>query len=274
MASRYWVGGTGNWSSTTSWSLTSGGTSGAAVPTSADDAIFDLNSGGKFTATVDTAQTVNAIFLSPSASIGQMVVSLTATLTTGSLTTTGTAGNNRFFFTSTTYGIAVDLVVNGIVSISDCDFRGIYVRGTSAPINGTRIGNRGECRAITFSTPKTVYWNLAGAQNWSANAWATTSSGSPSTNNFPLPQDTATFTNAGSVTGTITLDTAMSYVPSVDMSTRTSAVTLSIANSTSVYGSWTNGSGTSLTVEPHLPSQVAPPKPSPAPVKHSPAPSP
>ena len=65
MAARYWVGGAGNWSSTTKWSTTSGGASGASVPTSADDAIFDANSGGKFTATVDTAQQVNSLTFSP-----------------------------------------------------------------------------------------------------------------------------------------------------------------------------------------------------------------
>ena len=43
MANRYWVGGTGDWddSSTTHWSDTSGGSSGASIPTSSDDITFD-----------------------------------------------------------------------------------------------------------------------------------------------------------------------------------------------------------------------------------------
>lgn len=43
MADRYWVGGTGTWntSSTTVWSASSGGASGASVPTAADNVIFD-----------------------------------------------------------------------------------------------------------------------------------------------------------------------------------------------------------------------------------------
>lgn len=47
MASRYWVGGTGTWdsTSTTNWSATSGGAGGASAPTTIDDAIFDSNSG-------------------------------------------------------------------------------------------------------------------------------------------------------------------------------------------------------------------------------------
>lgn len=46
MASRYWVGGTGNWSDATNhWSDTSGGTPDAAfLPTSSDNVYFDANS--------------------------------------------------------------------------------------------------------------------------------------------------------------------------------------------------------------------------------------
>jgi len=47
MANRYWVGGSGTWdtTSTTNWSATTGGASGASAPGSADTAIFDANSG-------------------------------------------------------------------------------------------------------------------------------------------------------------------------------------------------------------------------------------
>lgn len=47
MADRYWVGGAGTWntSNTANWSATSGGSSGASVPTSTDNAFFDGNSG-------------------------------------------------------------------------------------------------------------------------------------------------------------------------------------------------------------------------------------
>ena len=47
MALRSWVGGSGTWdtTSTANWAATSGGVSGASAPTSADNAIFDANSG-------------------------------------------------------------------------------------------------------------------------------------------------------------------------------------------------------------------------------------
>jgi len=245
MATRYWVGGAGNWSSTAKWSTASGGASGASVPTSVDDVIFDANSGGKFTATVDTTQSVNSITITPTAAVGVMTISLTAKLTTNNLTTTGTAGNNRIFFTSTTYGISIDFAINGTVSISDCDFRGIYVTGTAFPISGTRIGNRGECRGITFSTPKTVYWNLAGGGNWSDNAWALSSGGGVSTDNFPLAQDTATIVNTGLNNGASITISVNSVLGSVDASGRTNSMTFTL-NQHTVYGNWTNGSGVSF----------------------------
>lgn len=45
-ASRFWVGGTGNWSpsDTTHWAATTGGAGGQSVPTSSDDVTFNLNS--------------------------------------------------------------------------------------------------------------------------------------------------------------------------------------------------------------------------------------
>jgi hypothetical protein len=47
MADRYWVGGTGDWSAanTANWSATSGGSSGASVPTSTDNVYINGSSG-------------------------------------------------------------------------------------------------------------------------------------------------------------------------------------------------------------------------------------
>jgi len=55
MAARFLIaGGNGNWTSTTNWSATSGGASGASAPTSADDVTFDVNSGSQ-NLTIDTS---------------------------------------------------------------------------------------------------------------------------------------------------------------------------------------------------------------------------
>jgi hypothetical protein len=53
-STRYWVGGTGNWSTSARWSTGSGGASGASVPRSHDDVVFDsLSNATAYTATVN-----------------------------------------------------------------------------------------------------------------------------------------------------------------------------------------------------------------------------
>jgi hypothetical protein len=136
----------------------------------------------------------------------------------------------------------------GTLSATDCDFRDITIAGTAAGSSPTRAGDCGGNSGITFPAAKTVYWNLAGAQNWSATAWAPSSGGSPDINNFPLAQDTAVFDEAaGSVTGTITINTAWN-IGTFDASARTSAMTLTTSsNNPLIYGDWKFGTGVTST---------------------------
>jgi len=200
------------------------------------------------TLAINGINTFNNLSVAAPASAGVMQFIFDSRQTiNGTLSTTGTAGNRRVWFRGATYGIAQTLTINSAPSLTDADFRDIYVIGTAAPISGTRIGDLRGIRGITASTPKTVYWNLSGPQNWSANGWASTPTGSPSTDNFPLAQDIATFTNAGSVTGAITMNTAVPYTGTVDMSGRTSAMTLTLNTTQTIYGNWSFGSGVTIT---------------------------
>jgi hypothetical protein len=125
------------------------------------------------------------------------------------------------------------------------DFFNIIIAGAAAPISGTSFGDAGGNSGITFTAAKTVYWNLAGTQNWTSTGWATTAAGTPAAANYPLPQDTAIFTNSGSA-GTVTISTDI-YIGSVDMSGRTSAMTLSLTRFPVICGNWSNGTGVTLT---------------------------
>jgi hypothetical protein len=95
MASRFWVtGGTGNWNSTTNWSATTGGASGASVPGSADTATFDASSGSG-TATLDISpdiQTLTMTGFTGTLAFGTNTISLnsTGTIFTGATTMTVT----------------------------------------------------------------------------------------------------------------------------------------------------------------------------------------
>ncbi len=199
----------------------------------------------------ESGSTFNNISVAGPATAGVVQLNINApqVVVNGTLSTTGTAGNRRVWFRSNTYGIAQTLTINSAPSLTDADFRDIYVIGTAAPISGTRVGDLRGCRGITFDTPKTVYWNLAAGGNWSANAWAASSGAGVSTNNFPLAQDTAVIENTGlNTSATVQIDSALAtHISSVNMSTRTNAMTITMNVGTTCYGNWTNGSGTSVT---------------------------
>jgi hypothetical protein len=130
------------------------------------------------------------------------------------------------------------LTVATIATLADVDFQDIVAAGASGTWSGTRLGNGTNNSNITFGAGKTVYWNLAGAQNWNATGWAPSSGGTPAVNNFPLAQDTAVFDDTGAVTGTITIAIGWN-LPTINI-TKTGAMTLaSGAQAPRLFGSLT-----------------------------------
>jgi hypothetical protein len=245
MADRYWVGGSGSWNSTTKWSTTSGGASGASVPTASDNAIFDAaSSAAHYAVTVTDNATCANLTYTPVAIDGvtQFAVG-TGFVIAGTFSTSGTQGNRRAWFRSSTYGLTRDMQIATIGTVTDVDFRDIRVTGAGGTLTGTRIGDLRGNSGITFSTPKSCF--RIGTGNWSDNQWAATSGGGVSTDNFPLAQDTAVF-DESTTGGTHTMNTAIPYTGTVNMSARTTALTLALTAGYSIYGNWTFGSGITL----------------------------
>ncbi|APC43906.1 PE family protein [Methylophilaceae phage P19250A] len=148
MADRYWVGGTGTWStaSTTNWSATSGGAGGASVPTAADNVFFNASSG---TGTVSlnlvpnltclnfNCSTSNITFTvfagSQLACAGSFTISSainfpaalsfsgTGTITLNALASMGTVatGAGITFASGSNFALASNITVNGPISISN-----------------------------------------------------------------------------------------------------------------------------------------------------------
>lgn len=199
--------------------------------------------------TIVDVNTYNNLTLSGPSAAGTVTYNMSnRQIINGTLSTTGTAGNRRVRITSDTYGISQILTINSTPSLVDVDFIDTIVQGTAAPISGTRIGNLGGCTGITFSAPKTVYWNPPGGTTiWAGDGWAATSGGTPNTDNFPLVQDTAVIDNS-SAGSTILINTG-SQIPigTLDASTRTTAFTINFNQAGTVYGNFTLGSGISLT---------------------------
>jgi hypothetical protein len=94
MATKYWVGGNGNWSSLTNWRTTSGGAVVTTAPGSADAAVLDANSGASVV-TVDsniTIQTLTCTGFTGTLAFGTNTITLNSngTIFTGATTMTVT----------------------------------------------------------------------------------------------------------------------------------------------------------------------------------------
>jgi hypothetical protein len=120
----------------------------------------------------------------------------------------GGAGNDdptyRLLIKSNTTGTQKTATVTAAgqtLTFTDVDFQDIKVATTNSPtITKTRVGDAGGNTggATITSAPKTVYLDAGTTDNvyFSDNYWSTSSGGgSPSLNNYPLPQDTAIIDN-------------------------------------------------------------------------------
>jgi len=202
---------------------------------------LNLNATTGTSLTISAAQNITTLN-STTLTSGINVITCSANQTIGTINTNSNV-SLRTFFVSNTLGTARTFTIT-TRPVSNIDFRDITIAGTV--LTGTSFGDCGGNSNITFDAAKTVYWNLAGTQNWSATGWATSSGGSPAAANFPLAQDTVTFDNTGSVTGTITVNASYN-IGTVNI-TKTGSMTLSLAsNRPQVYGSFTLGALTTLT---------------------------
>jgi hypothetical protein len=140
---------------------------------------------------IQGTNTFRNLSITPPSSSGYTGLFLSADqVVTGTLTVSGASILRRVLvFSSNTSNNAIvgttRTLTVGTLSADDCDFRDITIAGTAAGGSPTRAGDCGGNSGVTFPAPKTVYWNLAGTQNWFSDGWATTSGGVPATNNFP-----------------------------------------------------------------------------------------
>jgi hypothetical protein len=166
MAARFWVtGGTGNWNSTTNWSATTGGASGASVPGSADTATFDANSGSG-TATLDispTIQTLTCTGFTGTLDFTTRVIFLNSTGTVFVGATTMTVAGTPLITLTNSSATARTITPTAVTETNSISF--LVNAGTG---NLTTTGG-GAVRDLTFtgftgsltSTSFTIYGNLA-----------------------------------------------------------------------------------------------------------------
>ena len=202
-----------------------------------------FTSGSAITRTMQGANTFNNLTVNATAQ-GLSALSINASITVnGTLTCAGSSAIQRAFVHSDTLGATRTITV-AAVSATDCDFRDITIAGVAAPISPTRAGDCGGNSGITFPAAKNCFRVGTGTE-WNTNgAWALTSGGAGSSNNFPLAQDTAVIDDATTLTGTLSINPY--NVGSLDCSTRTTGITLNHNSQVTRYGSYTLGSGVTI----------------------------
>ena len=167
MAARFWVGGSGTWnnSSTTNWSATSGGASGASAPTTADTATFDANSGAAATVSVaataaTSACTVNKadinLSLAGSPTFTGLFTLTTGTVTLGSFTLSCLTFNSSNSNTRTlAFGTGSITLTGNNATLWNTDTpTNLTVTGTPT-VNATYSGATGT-RVLVFSNAVTA----------------------------------------------------------------------------------------------------------------------
>ena len=156
MADRYWRGGTGTWStSTTNWSASSGGAGGASAPTAADSVFFDQ--AGTYTVTMTGALTCLDITVSAG----------TVTFATGSAPTLAVSGS-------------MSLVAGTVWNSTGTTTFNATTTGKTVTTNGVVFSG-----AVTFNGSGGA-WTLGSALTTSATSTTTLTRGTLNLGNFTL----------------------------------------------------------------------------------------
>lgn len=147
MANRYWVGGSGTWdtTSTTNWSASSGGSSGASVPTASDSVFFDQ--AGTYTVTMTGA--LNCLDITTSTGTVTFVDGTTPTLTiNGSMSLV--AGTVWSLTGTTTFTVATG--VNNTITTNGVAIGTIAFSSTSSSLGGWVLGSALTATKITLNS--------------------------------------------------------------------------------------------------------------------------
>jgi len=227
MANRYWVGGSGTWdtTSTTNWSASSGGGSGASVPTNADSVFFDqagtytVTCTGALTSldfTVSAGTVTFATGTSPSFNIrGSLsllagtvwnptsTITFSATTTGNNVTTNGTTLSGAVSFNGSgggwTLGSALTIGSSSTLSINQGTFNTANYAITCGVFNSnstsTRTLNLGSS-TITFGVTVSGGIFLLSGTGLTFNAGTST---------FTSAQSSATFAGGGNTFYNLTL---------------------------------------------------------------------
>jgi len=192
--------------------------------------------------------TIGAITATPTITASAVYTLAANQIVTGALSVNSGATDlsRRVTLASSVAGTTV-IITAASASLTNVDLADITGAGAASPFTGSSLGSLGNNSGITFPAAKTVYWNLAGVQNWNAVGWSSTSGGTPASANYPLPQDTAVIDNAGAATSINTQNYYLN-IGTLTFANRTSAVSFITGNSgLNFYGSLSLSNAVTIT---------------------------
>ena len=201
MATKYWVGGNGNWSSVTNWRTTSGGAVITTAPGSADAAVLDANSSTSVV-TVDsniTIQTLTCTGFTGTLAFGTNTISLNSTGTIFTGATTMTVTGTPLIICTNTSATARTISPTAVTESNTISFRitagtGTFTVTTSASVRDmdfTDGTNPTGFAGSYVSTPHNIYGSLKASTGMSV---------SPGTSTFTFAATSGTKTiNTASV---------------------------------------------------------------------------
>jgi len=216
MANRYWVGGAGTWntSSTTNWSASSGGASGASVPTASDSVFFDQAT----TYTVTCTGALTCLDITVSAG--------TVTFATGTSPTFAISGSMSLV-AATVWSATGAITFNATTTGKTVTTNGVSLSGAMV-FNGVGGG-----------------WTLGGALTTSSTTTLTNGTLALSTFTYT----TTTFSSANSNTRTISFGTG-NFVCSGTGTVWTTATTTGLTITGTPVVNVTSSGSTAITVNP------------------------
>jgi hypothetical protein len=279
MALRYWVaGGTGNWNSTTNWSTSSGGASGASVPTASDDAVFNASSGaGTAIINVATAAVISINFtgFTGTLEVNNTLSAVSATLGTGMSfsTNSGTpilrlAGTGTYTSNGVTWPYTVDtglgtqtITFSGNATVQNFNRRTastsqLTLNGNTLTINGdfsaTGTGTNNTIGTTNIVLAGTGTWSQASTGTWRNNLTINTSGTITISSNVHYDTGTLTYT-AGTVT---TTDSTLTIAANTTLNTNgmswnnisiSGTTTITLSNNLDINGNLSMSGTTTLT---------------------------
>jgi len=205
MATKYWVGGDGNWSSATNWRTTSGGLVVTTAPGSSDAAVLDGNSGTSII-TIDsniTIQTLNCTGFTGTLAFGTNTITLNST---GNLfigaTTMSVSGTPLIILNNATTTATRTINASAVTEANSISFNITAGSGTAV----ITVTGGGAVRDLNFTgysgshnaTSYTMYGSLTLSSGMTVTAGSTTT--------FAATSGTKTITTNG-----ITFDKGMTF---------------------------------------------------------------